>query len=145
MHKSIRLSDQLCFALHAASRAITGVYRPMLDRFGITYPQFMVLLALWEHDGQTVSELGEALYLDSGTLSPLVKRLEAAGLVKRRRVAADERRVTVHLTAEGMALEADARTTPAEVAKNLAIRPDEAEALRDTLLRLTVSIHKGVE
>src|ERR687889_1650851 len=102
---SVALDDQLCFALYAASRAMTARYRPMLEELGLTYPQYLVLMLLWEEDGQTVGQLGQRLALDSGTLSPLLKRLTAAGLVTRHRRADDERSVAIALTAEGRALQ----------------------------------------
>ncbi len=107
------LDNQLCFALYSASLAMTKLYKPLLDELGLTYPQYLVMLALWEEDGPTVSRLGERLSLDSGTLTPLLKRLEAAGLVARIRDAQDERRVHVALTAAGRRLKAKARRIPA--------------------------------
>jgi DNA-binding MarR family transcriptional regulator len=101
---SLALDDQLCFALYAASRAVTARYRPMLDELGLTYPQYLVLMLLWESDHQTVGQLGARLALDSGTLSPLLKRLTAAGLVTRHRRVEDERSVAISLTDAGRAL-----------------------------------------
>jgi MarR family transcriptional regulator, organic hydroperoxide resistance regulator len=101
---SVALDDQLCFALYAASRAVTARYRPMLDAIGLTYPQYLVMMLLWEQDGQTVGQLGQRLALDSGTLSPLLKRLTAAGLVTRHRRVEDERSVSISLTDAGRAL-----------------------------------------
>ena len=109
---SLLLDDQLCFALYAAQRAVTAAYRPLLDELGLTYPQYLVMLVLWETDGLTVSELGQRLSLDSGTLTPLLKRLEAAGLVNRLRAVQDERRVHIHLTAAGRKLKARAARVP---------------------------------
>ena len=106
------LDNQLCFALYSASLAMTKLYKPMLDRLGLTYPQYLAMLALWERDGLMVSELGERLYLDSGTLTPLLKRLESAGLVGRIRDTADERRVHITLTAQGRKLKAQAQKIP---------------------------------
>lgn len=106
------LDNQLCFALYSASLAMTKLYKPLLDELGLTYPQYLVMLVLWEGDGLMVSELGQRLYLDSGTLTPLLKRLEAAGLVSRLRDVADERRVHVHLTAAGRKLKARAAKVP---------------------------------
>src|SRR5688500_19991973 len=100
---SVALDDQLCFALYAASRAVTARYRPMLDEIGLTYPQYLVMMLLWETDHQTVGQLGSRLALDSGTLSPLLKRLTAAGLVTRHRRVEDERSVSIALTDEGRA------------------------------------------
>lgn len=109
---ALLLDNQLCFALYSASLAMTRLYKPLLDALGLTYPQYLALLVLWERDGVTVSDLGDRLSLDSGTLTPLLKRLEAAGLVSRLRDAADERRVLIRLTAEGRALRARASHVP---------------------------------
>jgi DNA-binding MarR family transcriptional regulator len=110
--QALLLDNQLCFALYSASLAMTKLYKPMLDRLGLTYPQYLAMLALWERDGLMVSELGERLYLDSGTLTPLLKRLESAGLVGRIRDTADERRVHITLTAQGRKLKAQAQKIP---------------------------------
>lgn len=110
--QSLRLDNQLCFALYSASLAMTKLYKPLLDGLGLTYPQYLVMLVLWEGDGLMVSELGQRLSLDSGTLTPLLKRLEANGLLTRVRDAADERRVRVHLTAAGRRLKARALDVP---------------------------------
>ena len=101
---SVALDDQLCFALYAASRAVTARYRPMLEALGLTYPQYLVMMLLWEQDNQTVGQLGARLALDSGTLSPLLKRLTTAGLVTRHRRVEDERSVSIALTDAGLAL-----------------------------------------
>ncbi|MDB5893247.1 MAG: MarR family transcriptional regulator [Rhodoferax sp.] len=111
------LDNQLCFALYSASLAMTKVYKPLLEELGLTYPQYLAMLVLWERDGLMVSELGERLHLDSGTLTPLLKRLEAAGLVARVRDVADERRVHVRLTAAGRKLKARAGRIPGCVAQ----------------------------
>lgn len=110
---ALSLQHQLCFALHSASLAMTKVYKPLLDALNVTYPQYLVLLVLWERDGVTVSAIGERLFLDSGTLTPLLKRLEAQGLLSRTRDADDERRVVIRLTDEGRALRHDADRIPA--------------------------------
>jgi len=102
------LKDQLCFALYSTAHAVTRAYKPLLDQFGLTYPQYLVLLVLWEQDGMAVKEIGEQLFLDSGTLTPLLKRMEAAKLVVRRRDSKDERQVRVNLTAKGQELRAKA-------------------------------------
>jgi MarR family transcriptional regulator, organic hydroperoxide resistance regulator len=112
----LALDRQLCFALYSASLAMTKLYKPLLAPLGLTYPQYLVMLALWEHDGVTVGALGERLALDSGTLTPLLKRLEAQGLVDRRRDAGDERRVIVRLTPAGRSLKVAARGVPPQVA-----------------------------
>ncbi|WP_409342973.1 MarR family winged helix-turn-helix transcriptional regulator [Paenibacillus sp. MBLB4367] len=108
----LKLDNQLCFAIYACSREVTKLYRPMLDELGVTYPQYLVLLVLWEKDEVTVKELGDRLYLDSGTLTPLLKRMEAAKLVVRKRSGDDERKVMISLTEEGKALQSQACTVP---------------------------------
>jgi len=108
----LHLDNQLCFALYSASLAMTKLYKPMLDELGITYPQYLVMLVLWEADGLTVSDIGERLSLDSGTLTPLLKRLEGAGLVARIRDVADERRVHATLTAAGRRMKQRAQKIP---------------------------------
>ena len=109
----LKLDNQLCFALYSASLAMTKLYKPVLAKVGLTYPQYLVMLALWEQDGQTVSELGERLFLDSGTLTPLLKRLEASGWLKRTRARDDERRVLISLTERGAGLKDQACAIPA--------------------------------
>jgi DNA-binding MarR family transcriptional regulator len=110
--QALLLDNQLCFALYSASLAMTKLYKPLLEELGLTYPQYLVMLALWEEDGLTVSALGDRLSLDSGTLTPLLKRLEAAGLVSRIRDIDDERRVRISLTAAGRKLRARAQKIP---------------------------------
>jgi len=110
--QALLLDNQLCFALYSTSLAMTKLYKPLLDGLGLTYPQYLAMLVLWEQDGLTVSELGERLYLDSGTLTPLLKRLEAAGLIARLRAVEDERRVHLTLTAAGRRLKARAAKIP---------------------------------
>jgi DNA-binding MarR family transcriptional regulator len=133
----LRLEDQLCFALYAASRAMTAVYTPLLDALGVTYPQYLVLLVLWDHDGERVSRIGERLELDSATLTPLLKRLEARGLVERRRSAADERVVEVFLTTEGKRLRKRATAVPPCVFEKSGLTARELVELRATLQDLT--------
>lgn len=137
MTDGLTLDEQLCFPLYAASRAMTSVYRPKLERLGLTYPQYLVMLALWEHDGRSVSELGKALDLDSGTLSPLLKRLEAGGFVERRRAVEDERRVDIVLTEHGRGLRAEACRIPAEMSEIAGLTAEEFDALRGLLRKLT--------
>lgn len=108
----LQLDNQLCFALYSTSLAMTKLYKPMLEEMGLTYPQYLAMLVLWEQDGLTVSELGERLYLDSGTLTPLLKRMESAGLLSRLRAVEDERRVHITLTAAGRKLKAKAAKIP---------------------------------
>ncbi|MEO7393118.1 MAG: MarR family transcriptional regulator [Ramlibacter sp.] len=110
--QALLLDNQLCFALYSTSLAMTKLYKPLLEELGLTYPQYLVMLVLWERDGLMVSELGERLFLDSGTLTPLLKRLEAAGLIARIRAVEDERRVHITLTAPGRKLKAQARKIP---------------------------------
>lgn len=110
--QALRLDNQLCFALYSASLAMTKLYKPLLDELGLTYPQYLAMLVLWEQDGISVSQLGERLYLDSGTLTPLLKRLEGAGLIARIRAVEDERRVHITLTAQGRKLKTQAQKIP---------------------------------
>lgn len=136
-----RLNRQVCFALYSASKAATAVYRPMLDELGLTYPQYLVMLVLWEEQPRSVRELGEELGLDSGTLSPLLKRLESLGLVERRRSAEDERRVEVFLTDSGTALSAKSNAIPQQLADAAGLSAAELDQLRETLGRLTDALH----
>jgi DNA-binding MarR family transcriptional regulator len=133
----LRLDRQICFSLHAASRAFTAVYRVLLKELGLTYPQYLVMLVLWEHGETPVKRLGEHLRLDSGTLSPLLKRLETAGLVRRERSARDERSVEVRLTEEGAALRERATRVPQRVMAATGFAPAELQDLRSRLDRLT--------
>lgn len=112
----LALDRQLCFALYSASLAMTKAYKPLLDPLGLTYPQYLVMLVLWEGDGVTVGQVGERLNLDSGTLTPLLKRLQALGLLQRTRDAADERRVLLQLTTAGRSLRAQALAVPQAIA-----------------------------
>jgi DNA-binding MarR family transcriptional regulator len=136
----LKLEKQVCFALYAASRAVTHLYRPALDALGLTYPQYLVMLVLWERGPVLVKELGQALDLDSGTLSPLLKRLEAAGLVRRQRCVEDERAVRVYPTDEGSALRDRATSVPRKLSGATGMRLAELEALRENLVRLTEEI-----
>ncbi|MEV5543975.1 MarR family transcriptional regulator [Saccharopolyspora shandongensis] len=136
----LTLDRQLCFALYSASRAFTNLYRPFLDELGLTYPQYLVMLVLWEHESLAVKELGAALRLDSGTLSPLLKRLEAHGLVTRQRSAADERSVAVALTDAGRELRDRARTIPDRMVAATGLEIDGVVGLRSTLEHLTAAL-----
>ena len=133
----LRLDQQICFSLNAASRAFGGVYRVILKDLGLTYPQYLVMLVLWEHGELPVKKLGEHLRLDSGTLSPLLKRLETAGLVRRERSARDERSVEVRLTDEGVALRERALDVPRRILGATGFDIDEIRALRARLDELT--------
>jgi len=130
------LDRQLCFAIYSTSLAMTKLYKPLLAPLGLTYPQYLVMLVLWQEDGLTVSQLGERLSLDSGTLTPLLKRLQALGLVQRLRDTADERRVLLQLTAAGRALKARAQKVPRAVAAATGCGLDEISALSAQLQAL---------
>jgi DNA-binding MarR family transcriptional regulator len=119
---SLKLDNQLCFPVYALSRHITGLYRPHLEKLGLTYPQYLVMLVLWQHTQVTVKELGSKLYLDSGTLTPLLKRMAENGLVTRSRAANDERLVNITITNKGQALKAAAEPIPAIIAGELALK-----------------------
>jgi len=134
------LDQQLCFALYAASRSVTGLYRPLLEPLGLTYPQYLVMLVLWEQDGLTVRELGQRLQLDSGTLTPLLKRLQVAGLVTRQRRQQDEREVDIRLTHAGLALRDKASGIPECLAQCMQLPFEQMQSLRDELKRLTRQI-----
>lgn len=127
-----RVGNRLCFSVYAAAHAFNRAYRPLLEPLGLTYPQYLALLALWEEDDRTVKALGEMLYLDSGTLTPLLKRLETAGLVRRRRDEKDERLVRISLTAAGAAMRETASHVPDAIACQVG-DAGEAEALRVAL------------
>ena len=135
-HPQLLLDHQLCFALYSASLAMTKLYKPLLDQLGLTYPQYLVLLCLWEQDHQGVSDIGQRLSLDSGTLTPLLKRLEAQGLVERQRSPADERRVHILLTAQGSALQEKAAAIPACVLQATQCNLGEVQALTAQLKTL---------
>jgi len=140
---SLLLGDQLCFALYAASRAVTARYRPLLDELGLTYPQYLVMLVLWEQDSISVRDLGAALQLESSTLSPLLKRLEANGLLRRERRAEDERSVALRLTEDGARLREQARTVPLAIGDAMGLTPEQ-DALTKQLLRLlTANVTEG--
>jgi MarR family transcriptional regulator, organic hydroperoxide resistance regulator len=132
----LALDRQVCFALAAASRTVIGIYRPVLEPLGITHPQYLVMLALWERSPRTVRNIGQALALEPATLSPLLKRLETAGLITRRRKADDERSLDVELTDAGRALRSRAEAVPAQIVKRLGMPVAELEATRDALTRL---------
>ncbi|MFI5605626.1 MarR family winged helix-turn-helix transcriptional regulator [Amycolatopsis sp. NPDC051903] len=138
---SLLLDDQLCFGLYSASRAVTSLYRTLLEPLDLTYPQYLVMLALWEHDKQQVKELGAALNLDSGTLSPLLKRLEKAGLVTRERQADDERSVRITLTEQGNSLRAQAERIPPHIGRALGFDNATLGRLRTSMDQLTESVN----
>jgi DNA-binding MarR family transcriptional regulator len=132
----LRLENQLCVALYTASRAVTGAYRPLLDEIGLTYSQYAVMLELWEHDSTTLRDLGDKLHLDSGTLSPLLKRLESLGLVSRSRRADDERVLQVAITDTGRALRERAACAQQTVEAMTGLDHGSLARLRDELNEL---------
>jgi len=134
----LKLDNQLCFTIYAASRAITRAYRPILDEFGLTYPQYLVLLILWEQDGLAVNEIGSLLYLDSGTLTPLLKRMESAGFIERRRGKLDERTTEIHLALKGESLRRQAIRIPESFVHDSRLELSEAmqtKSMVDRILR----------
>ena len=132
----LALENQVCFALAVASRSVLALYRPVLEPLGLTHPQYLVMLALWEHSPRSVKELGSALQLEPATLSPLLKRLEAAGLVTRERSSIDERMLDISLTETGMTLRAQAETIPPRIIDQLGMSVDELDTLRSALWRV---------
>jgi len=132
----LALDRQVCFALAAASRSVIGLYRPVLQPMGLTHPQYLVMLALWESSPRTVRDISEALYLDPATLSPLLKRLESAGLITRGRSTSDERALDVTLTQAGQELRTQAEQVPVQIIERLGMPVAELEAIRDGLTRL---------
>src|SRR6266480_5801818 len=130
------LGNQLCFAIYSTAHAFNRVYKPLLDRLGLTYPQYLVMLVLWERDGEPVKNIGERLFLDSGTLTPVLKRMEAAGLVKRTRSTEDERQVLIALTPQGQALKEKARTVPQSILAASECSVAELVALKSEIVTL---------
>ncbi len=139
----LRLDNQICFAVYSTAHAFAQAYKPHLDPLGLTYPQYLVMLLLWERDGRSVSDLGAPLHLDSGTLTPLLKRMEKAGLVTRGRDKADERVTRVHLTAHGKALQTPARAIPAAMLCASGLGIPQLEALRDDVKALGGKLRTG--
>lgn len=133
----LALENQLCFALVTAARNVVSVYRPVLEPLGLTHPQYLVMLALWERAPRSLAELADELAMEPATLSPLVKRLEAQGRVVRRRNTADERVLEIGLTAEGVRLREQALTVPESIMRRVGMGVDEVEALRDALTAFT--------
>jgi DNA-binding MarR family transcriptional regulator len=133
---ALKLDNQLCFAVYSTAHAFNRVYKPLLDALGLTYPQYLVMMVLWEQDGQTVSAIGERLILDSGTLTPLLKRLEAAGLVRRSRNPEDERQVKIALTPKGAALRDKARGNPHAILCASGSTIEALQALKSDLIKL---------
>jgi len=130
------LNNQLCFAVYSTMLGLNKVYRPLLDKLGLTYSQYLVMLVLWRRDELIVSDIGRQLFLDTATLTPLLKRLEARGLISRRRCTRDERQVIITLTDEGRALREAAQTLPSCVGSAMKLTPDEMREYRERLLTL---------
>ena len=135
-YASLRLGNQLCFPLYACSREIIKRYKPFLDELDLTYTQYIAMMVLWEQRSVTVKELGSALYLDSGTLTPLLKKMEAKGLIHRQRSAEDERSLIVTLTDAGEALRERALSVPQQMAKCVCLEPAEAQELYRLLYKI---------
>ena len=144
MDDLLRLDRQVCFALSVAARNVVALYRPLLEPMGLTHPQYLVMLALWERTPRSVVELSEALALDPGTLSPLLKRLEAAGLVRRRRVSGNERTLAVSLTDRGWDLRAQAEKIPPAVVERLGMPLEELEDLHRVLGEVIAATRRSV-
>ncbi|WP_313092299.1 MarR family winged helix-turn-helix transcriptional regulator [Chryseobacterium flavum] len=141
--KTPKLENQICFPLYVIAKEITGLYRPFLDELGITYPQYLVMMILWDGDGLTVSHIGDKLFLDSGTLTPLLKRLESKGFITRKRKKEDERVVEVFLDEAGRQLQQKACEIPGKIQEKLGIQPEELLHLKDTVLKILNKIeHK---
>ncbi|MER7450375.1 MarR family winged helix-turn-helix transcriptional regulator [Nocardia beijingensis] len=132
----MRLDDQICFSLATASRSVATLYRPLLEEAGLTQPQYMVMLALWEHSPATIKEIATAVQLDHGTLTPLLRRLEAAGHITRRRRTDDERSVAIDLTPQGEALRRQVETIPGKISQALPLSQEESLQLRRLLAKL---------
>lgn len=132
----LKLDNQICFAVYSTAHAFNRIYKPLLERLGLTYPQYLVMLVLWERDDVPVKDIGQRLFLDSGTLTPLLKRLEAAGLIRRTRSAEDERQVLIALTPQGHALRDRAKTVPQGVLAASACSVDELVSLKSELVAL---------
>lgn len=138
MYEQLKLKNQLCFPLYSLSKAITNQYRPFLGALDLTYPQYLVMIVLWEHDNLSVNDIGQRLHLDSGTLTPLLRRLEQKNLLTRKRATDDERRVMIALTDDGKALQEQAKDIPSKMVRRLAMTEDEAMVLRNVINRLTL-------
>ncbi len=134
----LKLENQVCFPIYALSRQITALYRPYLEKLGLTYPQYLVMMILWEHKSKTVKELGEILLLDSGTLTPLLKRMETSGLVNRKRSEDDERIVNIIITEKGLDLKKQAEDIPFKIKEKL-------QADDEQLIKLRVQLKKMIE
>jgi DNA-binding MarR family transcriptional regulator len=139
---ALRLGEFLCFAVYSASHAFNRVYKPLLDELGLTYPQYLVMVLLWEQDDQTVGSLGERLFLESSTLTPLLKRLEALGHVRRTRDPVDERQVRVRLTDKGRAMREKARDIPDCILEASGLEIDELRRLQSEIIALRTALER---
>jgi MarR family transcriptional regulator, organic hydroperoxide resistance regulator len=138
------LGNQLCFAIYSTAHAFNRVYKPLLDRLGLTYPQYLVMLVLWERDGVTVKDIGERLFLDSGTLTPLLKRLETAELINRTRSTEDERQVLIALTSKGQGLRERAKAVPQAILAASDCSVGELSAMKNQLVALRDRLNAGL-
>ncbi|KJC47429.1 MarR family transcriptional regulator [Bradyrhizobium sp. LTSP885] len=143
--QALRLDNQICFAVYSTAHAFNRVYKPLLDRLGLTYPQYLVMLTLWERDGVPLKDIGERLFLDSGTLTPLLKRLEAADLIKRTRSTVDERQVLIALTPQGHALRDKAKAVPQSILAASACSVGELLAMKDEIVALRDRLNAVLE
>ncbi|MGC5747000.1 MarR family winged helix-turn-helix transcriptional regulator [Chryseobacterium sp. NFX27] len=140
--KSLQLENQICFPLYVIAKEITGLYRPFLDEIDITYPQYLVMMVLWENDGLAVNHIGEKLFLDSGTLTPLLKRLETKGIISRKRKKEDERVVEVFLTESGRQLQQKACEIPKKIQNKIGVETEDLLHLKETILKILNKIEK---
>ena len=139
----LKLENQLCFPLYACSKEIVRKYKPALDRLDLTYTQYIAMMVLWEKKETNVKELGKCLFLDSGTLTPMLKKLEQKGYIPRRRSAEDERNLLVGITEKGAALRDEALSVPAEVGQCVRLEPEEAQALYSILYKILGGLDEG--
>jgi DNA-binding MarR family transcriptional regulator len=144
-HLPLMLDNQLCFAVYSTAHAFNRVYKPLLDRLGLTYPQYLVMLVLWERDDVPVKDIGERLFLDSGTLTPLLKRLEAAELIRRTRSVDDERQVLIALTSQGQALREKAKAVPQGILAASACSAGELMVMKNNLVALRDKLNAALE
>ena len=140
--ESLKLDQQICFPLYVLSKEITGLYRPILQELGLTYPQYLVMMVLWEQEGLAVSAIGEKLFLDSGTLTPVLKRLESKGLINRIRNKSDERMVLLFLTEQGKDLRQQASCIPQKLLSQINIKIEDLENFKETLTQLINKLKK---
>lgn len=140
--KPPKLENQICFPLYVIAKEITGLYRPFLDELDVTYPQYLVMMVLWENDGLTVSNIGDKLFLDSGTLTPLLKRLEGKGFIVRKRKKEDERVVEAFLTDVGRDLQQKACEIPGKIQQKIDVKPEDLLELKESIQRILNKIEK---